>query len=82
MMAQWLKFSALTALAAQVGFLVVEPRHSSISRHAMVVAHIAELEGLKTKIYNHALGVWGGKNKKEEDWQQILAQGKSFPTKK
>ena len=34
-----------------------------------------------TGIYNHALGLWRGK-KQEEDWQQMLAQGESFPTKK
>ena len=45
----------------------------------MVAAH-AELEGLTTRIYNHVLGLWGGKKKKEEDWQQMLAQGESFPT--
>ena len=31
-------------------------------------------------MYNNALWLWGGK-RKEEDWQQILAQGKSFPEK-
>ena len=41
-----------------------------------------ELEWLTTRIYNYVLGLWGGKEKKEEDWQQTLAQGESFPEKK
>ena len=32
-------------------------------------------------IHNQALGLWGG-GKKEEDWQQMLAQGRSFPANK
>lgn len=47
----------------------------------LVVAHIEELERLTTRIYNHVLGLWGGKIK-EEDWQQILAQSGSFLAKK
>ena len=46
----------------------------------MVVALLEELEGLTTRKYNHALGLWGEKN--EEDWQKMLAQGKSFLAKK
>ena len=65
---------------AQVRFLVTEPHHLSVSCPAVVVAHIEELEGLTTRIYNHALGLWSGG--KEEDWQQMLAQGESFPEKK
>ena len=67
--------------AAQVWFPGVEPHHPSVSSHAMAVAHIEELEGLTTTIYNYALGLWGGK-KREEDWQQMLAQGESFLAKK
>ena len=48
----------------------------------MVVAHVEELEGLRTRIYSYALGLWGGKGKKEEDWQQMLAEGDYFPAKK
>ena len=49
----------------------------------MTVAHIEELEGLKSKIYQYVLGLWGGEEKKrEEDWQPMLAQGKSFQAKK
>ena len=47
-----------------------------------MVAHIEELEGLTTKIYNHALGDFGEREKKRKDWQQMLAQGESFPAKK
>ena len=43
-----------------------------------------EAEGLTTRIYNYVLGHWG--EKKEGDWQQMLAQGppsspKSVPLK-
>ena len=60
----------------------MEPHHLSVSCQAAVVAHIEELEQLTTRIYNYVLGLWGGKEKKEEDWQQMLAQGNSFPEKK
>ena len=39
-----------------------------------------ELEGPTTRIYDNVLGLWG--EKKGEDWQQMLAQGESFPAKK
>ena len=48
-------------MAARVHFLVMEPHHPSVSSHAVVAAHIEELEGLTTGIYNHALVLWGGK---------------------
>ena len=38
-------------------------------------------KGLITRIHNHVLGLWGGKKKREEDWQHMLAQGQSFPAK-
>ena len=60
----------------------MEPHHPSVSSHAVVVAHTEELEVLTTRIHSHALGLWGGKKKEEEDWQQMLAQGESFPAKK
>ena len=41
-----------------------------------------ELEGLATRVYSHALGGLWGEKKKEEDWQQMLAQDESFPAKK
>ena len=67
-------------LAALVLLPIVEPHHLSVSCHAVAAAYIEELEGFTTRIYNHALGLWGGK-KKLEDWQQMLAQGESFPAK-
>ena len=49
----------------------------------MAAAHMKELEGLTTRIYNYVLGLWGEeKNKRGEDWQQMLAQAESFPAKK
>ena len=44
------------------------------SSHAVAASHIEELEWPITRICNCALGLWGGK-RKEEDWQQMLAQG-------
>ena len=41
---------------------------------------IAELEGLITRIFDYVLGLRGEK-KKEEDWQQMLAQGQSSSPK-
>ena len=64
--AQWLKFCALTTSAAQVHCLVTEPHHSSVSGHAVVAAHIEELEGLRSRIYNYVLGLWGGKIKERK----------------
>ena len=69
-----------------LGSVPVEPHHLSVSSHVVVVAHIEELEGLTTRIYYYVLGLWGGKEKenqkREEDWQQVLAQGESFPAQK
>ena len=45
---------------AHIRFPVTELYHLSVSSHAVVAAHIEEL-GLTTRIYNHALGLWGGK---------------------
>ena len=35
------------------------------SGHAEVASHMAEQEGLTTRIYNYALGLWGGKKKRK-----------------
>ena len=64
LMTQWLKFGALTASAAPVHFLVMEPHHPSVSSHAVAAAHREELEGLATRIYSYVLGLWGGKKKR------------------
>ena len=70
-------------LVACIHFLVMEQHHPSVSCPDVVAAHVKELEGLTTRIYSHALGLWGGaKRKKKEDWQQMLAQGESFPENK
>ena len=64
------------------GFMSSDPRrrptHSS-SSHAAVASH-TELEWPTTRIHNYALGLWG--EKKEEDRQQMLAQGQSSLPKK
>ena len=56
----------------------MEPCHSSVSHPAVVAAHIEELEGLTSRIYNYALG-FGEEKEKEKDLRQMLAQGASFP---
>ena len=43
---------------------VTEPHHLSVSSHTVVVAHIEELKGLATRIYNYALALWGGGKKR------------------
>ena len=72
-MAQWLMFGALTTSMAWVQFPVTEPHHSSVSCHAVAVAHIEELEGLTTVVSIHALGLWGGKKKMKGNMTQISA---------
>ena len=62
---QWLKFGAVTASMAWVNVPVLESHHPFVSFHADAAAHIEELEGLTTRIYNYALGLWGGGKKKK-----------------
>ena len=50
----------------QVLFPHTEPHHSSVSCHAVVAAHIEELEGLTTRIYNYVLGLWREKKRERE----------------
>ena len=69
-------FIGLTTSVAWVHFLVMEPHHPSVSCHAVVVAPMEELEGFTIMHWG-----FGEERKKDEDWQQILAQGKSFPAK-
>ena len=47
-MAYWLKFGAL-CFGGLVFFPGTEPHHSSVSSHAVAVAHTEELEELTTK---------------------------------
>ena len=51
----------------QVHFPFAEPHHPAVSCHVVVAAHIEELQGLKTRRYNHALGGFGegGEGKSE-----------------
>ena len=70
-----------SALAAWVRFPGVE-HHWSVSSHAVVATHTKEPERPTTRMCNYVLGLWGGRKKeREEDWQQKLAQGESFPGK-
>ena len=49
----------------------------------MPAAHIEELEGLTTRIYNCLLGLWGGKKKRErERLATDVSSGQIFPSKK
>ena len=70
---------ACSTSATQVWFPGTESCHSSVTSLAVVADHIGEIEGLTIRIYNYILGLWGGEKKREEDWQQTLAQGESFP---
>ena len=54
------------------------PTHRS-SSNAVAVSHTEELERLTTRIYKLCTGALG--RKKEEDWQQTLAQGRSSKQK-
>ena len=56
-----IKVQVLTASAAQVCFPVTEPHYVPATCHAVVTAHIEELEAPTTRIYNHALGLRGGR---------------------
>ena len=56
--------SVVTTMAAQGRFPVAEPHQPSVSSHAVVVAHVEELEGPTTRIYNHALGLGEEKQKR------------------
>ena len=38
------------------------------------IRSLAQPEALTTRIYNYVPGGFGEKKKKEEDWQQMLAQ--------
>ena len=49
--------------------------------YAEAASHIEELEGPTSRIYNYVSGSFGEKEKKEEDWQQMLAQGQSSSPK-
>ena len=70
-------------MTAQVHLLGAEPYHRTVSSRAVGVAHTEELEGPATRIYGCVLGLWRGEDKKrQEDWQQMLAQGESFSAKK
>ena len=46
----------------------------------MTAAHIEELERLTTRDINMHWG-FGEIKKKDEEWQQMLGQGESFPAK-
>uniref|UniRef100_A0A9L0I8A5 Zinc finger protein 286A n=1 Tax=Equus asinus TaxID=9793 RepID=A0A9L0I8A5_EQUAS len=65
--------------SAWVRLPVAEPHHPSVSSHAVVAAHIEELEGLTTRIYNHVLGLWGGEKKKRGRLATYVSSGQNFP---
>ena len=70
-------------MAAWVQFLGVEPHHSSVSSHTVVVAHIGELEGPTARIYNYVPGLWGGKKRERERGRLAadVSSGLIFPNK-
>ena len=72
-MAEWLSLHApIQQLRVQI--LVRTWHHSS--GHAEAASHIAQPEGYTTKVHNYLLVGFGEKEKekKKEDWQQMLAQ--------
>ena len=54
----------------------MEPHHLSVSCHAVLVAHMEELEGLTTRIYNHVLGLWGTNKKRMEGPKEDVSKKK------
>ena len=59
------------------------PTHCS-SSHAVSVVHIEELEGLRTRIYNYVLELWGGKKKRRlatDVSTELIIFTKKNPTK-
>ena len=80
-MAQWLSLDTQLRWprASLAGILGMEYCSSS---HAEAESHTAEPEGPTTRIYNHVLGALGRRRKKEEDWQELLAQVPIFKKKK
>src|SRR3712207_7806163 len=42
------------------------PRSTLFPYTTLFRSHIEELEGLTTRVYSHALGLWGGKKKKKK----------------
>ena len=57
----------------------VEPHHSSVNSHAVVVAHIEEFR----TIYKYVLGLWGSKRKKKgERLATDVRLGRPFPVEK
>ena len=52
------------------------------SGHAEAASHMPQLEALTARIYYYVLGVFGEKKeKKKEDWQQMLAKVLSLKKK-
>ena len=81
-MAEWLSFHALLhrPRVSPVRVLGADLAHSS--SHAEAVSHTAQPEGPTTGIYNYALkALEKEEKKKEEDWQQILAQAPIYKKK-
>ena len=72
--------STSAAWGLLVRILGVDLTHRS-SSCAVVASHIGDLEGLTTRIYNYVLAFWGEKIR-EEDWQQMLAQGQGSSLQK
>ena len=59
----------------------METHHPSVSCRAVAGAQAEEAEGLTTKIYNHALGLWGEKEKKKVQTLQPHLRAPKSPEK-
>ena len=80
-MAEWLSPHALLRWP-RVSRILAWTWHRS-SGHIEAVSHMPRLEGPATKIYNYVPGGFSEiKQKKNKDWQQLLAQVPIFKTKK
>ena len=70
-------------MAHSASFGGVETHHLSVSSHAVAAAHIEELEGPTTRIYHYALGLWGGKKRRERGRLAMdVSSGPIYPRKK
>ena len=58
----------------------MEPHYSSVSSHAVAMAHTEDLEGFATRIYSYVLGLWGGR-KKRGRLATDFSSGPNFPRK-
>ena len=79
-MAKWLSSRALLQQPRVRQFRSWAQTWHRSSSHAEVASHIAQPERPASRIYSYIRAL--GSKKKEEDWQQMLAQGQSSSPRK